>query len=153
VTLEQRTEQAFVEFIRSLETEATLIHKAMTPSVHSISDGHLTTKTRNALLDGLAELEQACAVFRWAAAHAAMDSRHATPSIESDVRLQIHGRWQNALDFIEGHAIALIEIVEMMRAEDETRDGVLDIRQHAKRLVELGKSLDLPRKPRAKRVR
>lgn len=147
-TIEQRTEDFFVHLTRSLTDTEDMLDRSMCPSVHLISDGHATAKARNALIEALADLEDQSALFRWTAANAAMHSRSADPSAELDVRLIIHSRGESAFDFIEGHALALIEIVARMREKGELRDDVLDVRQHAKRLVDWGKSLDLPRKPR-----
>lgn len=149
----ERTEQAYITFVRALEVEEATIEQAISTTVHVINEGRLTANTRNALLDALADLEQTGAVFRWAAGNAAVNSRHAKRSDESDVRLLVHTRRQDALDYVEGHAIALIEVVARMRQHGEKRDDVLDVRQHTQRLVELGKSILLPRKPPNKRKR
>lgn len=152
-TLEEQTEDFFAELTRSITATECMLDRTMCPSVHSITDGHVTARTHNALIEALADLEDQSALFRWAATNAAMDPRSADPSAESNVRLIVHSRGQSAYDYIEGHAIALIEIIARMRETDnEQRDDVLDLRQHIKRLVEFNKEIGLPRKPRQKRM-
>jgi len=140
-------EGLFADLTYSLTATKGMLHRAMPHSNHAITDGRVTVQARDALLEALAGLEQQCALFRWSAANAAMYS----PGARFEVRLLVHGRSQAAFEYIEGHAIALIEIVARLRKKCEGRDAVLDARQHIKRLVELGKSLDLPRKPRKRK--